>query len=101
MLKEIFESMPEAFISGIIPKTITYYMSIDDVKRTVIIDSVECTVEDGKTVDNADCVCKTSEEFFLKIWNDGYMPGMSDFLSGKIKSNNPAGLRDLLKVFGK
>lgn len=101
MLNDIFTSMPSLFVAEVVPKEVTYYMSIDDVKKTIIIDSKSCRVEDGKTIENADCVCKTTEEFFLKIWNDGYMPGMGDFLSGKIKSNNPAALKNLMKIFGK
>ena len=60
-----------------------------------------CTVEEGRTVTEADCVCKTSKDFFLKIWNDGYRPGMKDFFSGTIKSNNPNALRSFLISFGK
>ena len=56
-------------------------------------------VENGKTVEAADCVCKTSAAFFLKIWQEGYRPGMQDFLSGAIKSNNPFALQAFLAAF--
>jgi putative sterol carrier protein len=80
---------------------VSYYYSVGEVKKTVTIGPDACRVEEGKTVDSADCVCKTSEAFFLKIWNEGYMPGMKDFLSGTIRSNNPQALKDFLAAFGK
>ncbi len=52
-------------------------------------------------MENADCVCKTSQEFFLKIWDDNYRPGMKDFMTGTIKSNNPGALQEFLSSFGK
>jgi len=52
-------------------------------------------------VESAQCVCKTSPEFFLKIWDEGYRPGLKDFLSGTIKSNNPNELKTFLAAFGK
>ncbi len=70
-------------------------------KKTVVLTPEACRVEDGKTIEEVDCVCKTSSDFFLKIWNEGYRPGMGDFMSGKIKSNNPLTLKDFLAAFGK
>ena len=37
---------------------------------------------------------------FSKIW-DGYKPGMMDFMSGKIKTNNPTLLQDFAGAFTK
>jgi putative sterol carrier protein len=80
---------------------VSYYFSLGDCKKTVRLSSESCLVTDGKTIEQADCVCKTSPEFFLKIWQEGYRPGMKDFLSGTIKSNNPGSLQLFLKCFGK
>ena len=57
-------------------------------------------VEKGKTVEEADCVLKTSPEMFIKMW-DGYKPSMMDFMGGKIKSNNPTLLQDFAGAFKK
>jgi putative sterol carrier protein len=101
MLNEIFATLPAIYVKGGVARKTSFYFSIDDVKRTVILDADSCSVIEGKAGENADCVCKTSEEFFLKVWNDGYKPGMKDFLSGAIKSNAPHLLQDFLKAFGK
>lgn len=93
--------MPGSFVSGVVDKETTYYFSLGECKKTVRLFADGCVVEDGRTVDDADCVCKTDETFFLSIWEDGYRPGMGDFMSGKIKSNNPSALQLFLQAFGK
>lgn len=100
MIDEIFAGLAPAYRKGAVTRRISFYFSIDDAKKSVVLDPDGCTVSDGKT-DNADCVCKTSGEFFLKVWNEGYRPGMRDFLGGAIKSNAPHLLQEFLKGFGK
>lgn len=101
MLETIFASLPESFVQGVVGDPVVYYFSLGEVKKTVHLSGEACVVEDGRTVDSADCVCKTDDAFFLSIWNDGYRPVMGDFLSGRIKSNNPTALQLFLKAFGK
>lgn len=101
MIEKVFAQLPELFQQDKVDKSVSYYFSLDKVKKTVQISPAGCSVEDGKTVDNADCVCKTSAEFFLKIWEEGYRPGLKDFMSGTIKSNAPDELKTFLKAFGK
>lgn len=101
MVEEIFAGLSDAFVEGALTKPMTFYFSLGDIKKTVQLGPETCEVSDGKTVDSADCVCKTSPEFFLKIWKENYRPGMKDFLSGTIKSNNPSALEDFLRGFGK
>ncbi len=101
MIDKIFTALPESFLAGTVDEEISYYFSLGDVKKTVFLSTDRCVVEEGKGVEKADCVCKTSADFFVKIWDEGYRPGMKDFLSGAIKSNNPSGLQTFLSVFGK
>ena len=101
MIDPIFASLPEAFVPGAVDEPLVYYFSLGEARKTVHLEGKTCSVEDGRTVDNADCVCKTDVSFFISIWNDGYRPGMGDFLSGKIKSNNPTALQLFLRAFGK
>ncbi len=101
MQEEIFKAMQEQYQKGVFTLPTTFYFSLDDIKKTVTLDAERCTVEDGKTVDEADCVCKTSGEMFSRIWNDGYRPGVMDFMGGAIKSNAPQLLQQLLAAFGK
>ena len=99
MVGRVFDTLGEYFSPGAVNKRMTFYFSIGETKKTVTLDGQGCSIENGKTVESADCVCKTDADFFLKIWNQGYMPGMKDFLSGVIKSNNPNALKDFLKAF--
>ena len=101
MLEKIFSEIPENYNPETVSEPVTIYFSIDAVKKTVQLTSTGCQVDNGRIVDNADCVCKTSAEFFLKVWNEGYKPGLKDFLSGAIKSNNPELLKTFLAACGK
>ncbi len=101
MIDSIFTALPDSFVPGVVEEPLVYYFSLGATKKTVRVDAQSCSVEDGRTVDEADCVCKTDETFFVSIWNDGYRPSMGDFLSGKIKSNNPTALQLFLQAFGK
>jgi len=101
MQEEIFSAMQEQYQKGVFTLPTTFYFSIDDIKKTVTLDAESCTVENGKSVAEADCVCKTGGEMFSRIWNDGYRPGVMDFMGGAIKSNDPQLLQQLLSAFGK
>ena len=101
MLEDIFSSMQGEYQKGVFTMPTTFYFSIDDIKRTVTLVSESCKVENGKSVEDADCVCKTSKEMFNRIWNDGYRPGIMDFMGGAIESNAPQLLQQLLTAFGK
>lgn len=101
MVENIFTSLPGHFVAGSVTDPIIFYFSLGSHKKTVRVSAESCVVEDGRTTDEADCVCKTSPELFLKIWQDDYRPTMADFLSGTIKSNNPGALQRFLVAFGK
>jgi len=101
MQEDILTTLPELYRKGIFSVPTTFYFSIDDVKKTLTLDGDGCTVKEGKTVEEADCVCKTSSEMFARIWNDGYRPGIMDFMGGAIKSNAPQLLQQFLQAFGK
>lgn len=101
MLDALFAGLPAEFTGAAITEPMSFYFSLGEYRKTVQLSPDRCVVADGKAVDNADCVCKTSPEFFLRIWQDCYRPGMKDFLTGTIKSNNPTALQLFLRCFGK
>ena len=68
-------------------------------ENKLYIDPETCKVERGKTVENADCFVKTSKELFVKMYNGHHVPGMSDFMSGRIKSNNPFAMKTFVEAF--
>jgi hypothetical protein len=100
-LEQIFDELPLCYRTGIVEEPVSIYFSIDEIKRTVWLNPQDCRVDKGRTTDAADCVCKTGREFFLKVWNDGYRPGLQDFLSGAIKANKPDVLQLFLTACGK
>ena len=101
MQDDIFSTLPSSYQKGFFSIPTVFYFSVDDIKKTLTLDSNGCTVQDGKRVENADCICKTSTEMFNKIWNEGYRPGIMDFIGGIIKSNAPQLLKQFLQAFGK
>lgn len=101
MTEAAFSTFQDSYQKGVFNVPTTFYFSIDDIKKTLTLDADSCKIEEGKTVTDADCICKTSAEMFSKIWNDGYRPGIMDFMSGSIKSNAPQLLQQLLSAFGR
>ena len=101
MSETIFNTLQDRYQKGVFNVPTTFYFSIDDIKKTVTLDGEGCTVEEGKTIEDADCICKTTAAMFDRIWNDGYRPGIMDFMGGKIKSNAPQLLQQMLAAFGK
>ena len=98
-ITEIFESLPGRYQKNTGTKSRTYYFSLgDDEKWTVSFDGDGCEVKPGKTED-ADCFFKASGEMFLDVWNGRHTPSATDFLTGKIKSNNPMLLKDFVAAF--
>jgi hypothetical protein len=96
---QIFDLMPSRYVKGKAPRPRTFYFSIGDHKYTVKVEPQSCTVEKGKTLDNADVVLKTTEELFLKMVVQGKLPGPIDIARGKVKTNDPGALRDLKDWF--
>ena len=97
---EIFASLETRFKPGSVSRTQTFYFSLDDDKKwTITVGPDSCKVETGKTIENADCFVKTSEDLFVKMYNGDHKPGMSDFMSGRIKSNNPYAMKTFVDAF--
>lgn len=101
MVAEIFSGMDADFQTGVVTKPLSFYFSIGEVKQTVFLTPESCRVLVGKQTEAADCVCKMAEDLFLRIWQEGYQPGLKDFLTGAIKSNDPEALKIFLAAFGK
>jgi hypothetical protein len=98
-ITQLFTAMPSRYKPGKIAKPTSYYFSIGDDKYTVKLDAQTCTVESGKTIENADCVLKTTPELFEKMVLKGKMPGPIDIARGKVKTNDPSALMKLRDLF--
>lgn len=101
MIEDIFNELLPSYRKGTFSKPTTFYFSVDELKKTLVFDADSCTLLEGKPEGEADCYCKTSMDMFLRIWRDGYRPGVGDFMSGAIKSSNPMLLPQLLQAFGR
>jgi long-chain acyl-CoA synthetase len=101
-IAKVFQALPKRFQKGAVKTPRTFYFSLgDDEKWTVDLSKDKCTVREGKPDEDADCFFKASKEMFLDVWNGKHVPGAGDFLTGKIKSNNPMLLKEFVSAFRK
>ena len=98
-IPEIFLGMPGRYRPGVLSAPRSYYFSIGDHKYTVKLTPQACAVDSGKTVENADCVLKTTPELFERMVIQGKMPGAMDLAMGRVKTNDPGALQQLRELF--
>jgi len=100
-VEAIFKGLGKRFNKANVTAERSYYFSLgEDEKWTVRLTKDKCEVRRGKN-DEADCFFKGPAELFLDVWNGRHQLGAMDFLSGRVKSNNPVLLRDFVKAFQK
>ena len=98
-VRQIFDRMSDHYQTGVLSAPRSYYFSVGDHKYTVKLTPSACTVEPGKTLDRADVVLKTTPDLFAKMVLKGKMPGALDIARGRIKTNDPAALKQLRDLF--
>lgn len=100
-IAKIFKGLPRRFNKKNVKSERSYYFSLgDDEKWTVHVGKAKCTVEKGNAGE-ADCFFKGPAELFLDVWNGTHQLGAGDFLSGRVKSNNPLLLKEFVAAFQK
>jgi long-chain acyl-CoA synthetase len=91
-LVTLFAELESKFKPGVVPKPLSFYFTLGGdplAKWTVKVDASSCEIRPGKPEGvAADCVLKTSPEIFAKIVREAYTPGVAEFLSGAVKSND-------------
>lgn len=98
--RDIFKGLKKNYKKGHFKEDKSFYFSLGDTEKwTVRFDKGRCLVEEGKTVAEADCVFKVPADLFVKIWRGQYQPGALDFVTGKLKTNNPALLKQFQQAF--
>jgi putative sterol carrier protein len=101
-ISRIFKSLPRKFQKDAVKTPRTFYFSLDDDEKwTVDLTKDKCEVTEGKPDEDADCFFKSSKTMFLDVWNGTHVPSATDFLMGRIKSNNPLLLKEFVAAFGK
>lgn len=101
-LEPLFTSLPAKFARNQVDSPVNFYFSLgnnDHHKWTVSVNADQCSVFQGKIAAQADCVVKTSPEIFRKIVEESYVPSYDEFISGVIKTNDPALLMRFQAVF--
>jgi long-chain acyl-CoA synthetase len=98
----LFTELNEKFERNMLTEQLSFYFSLgnnDALKWTVIVNADDCEIRCGKPEGRADCVIKTSPDIFKKIVKESYVPSMDEFVSGKIKTNDPSLLMQFQNVF--
>ncbi len=102
-LVSLFEELEEKFLPGAVDKPVSFYFTLgsdDFSKWTLRVDPARCEVKIGKPDGGvADCVLKTTPEIFTRIVREAYVPGVAEFMSGAVKSNDVGLLQTFQKVF--
>lgn len=100
-IAKVFKGLPKRFNKAAVKTARSYYFSLgDDEKWTVHVGRDKCTVKAGNN-EEADCFFKSSAKLFLEVWNGTHKLGATDFLTGKVKSNNPLLLKEFVAAFHK
>ena len=102
------ELLPHSIASGkyhsdriVAPRS--WYFTLDgkEGKRyTISVDKETISITEGKPASGkADCVIKTTSSMLSRMILEGYVPSMTEFASGKVKTNAPNLLFEFQKVF--
>ncbi len=99
----LFSELNDKFERNRLDEEVSFYFSLgnnDNLKWTIIVNADDCQIRTGKPQHGrADCVIKTSPDIFKKIVTESYVPSMDEFMSGKIKTNDPQLLAQFQNVF--
>ncbi|MBI1949266.1 MAG: AMP-binding protein [Deltaproteobacteria bacterium] len=101
-LREIFQDLERRFQREAVKDPLTYYFSLGegkDAKWTVQVAKDGCRIVNDKLDGKADCVFKTDARMFTKIIKEHYIPDVSEFLDGTVKTNDPELLTTFLSIF--
>jgi long-chain acyl-CoA synthetase len=99
----VFDYLESRFAPGRVDKPVSFYFTLGndaEAKWTVKVGPTACSVIPGKPDGGAaDCVLKTTPEMFTRIVRENYTPGVPEFMSGVIKSNDVMLLETFQKAF--
>jgi long-chain acyl-CoA synthetase len=102
-LVALFEELPGRFIKGRVDGPVSFYFSLGndpEGKWTLRLTPETCELVNAKPDGGtADCVLKTTPEMFTRIVREAYEPGVAEFMSGVVKSNDVALLQTFTRAF--
>jgi len=103
-ITELFETLKGRFVQHQVDTRVAFYFSLGNEehhKWSIVVDPKHCFYHAGKPVGgSADCVVKTTPDVFRKMVKEAYVPSFDEFMSGKIKTSDPALLIAFQSIFG-
>jgi long-chain acyl-CoA synthetase len=102
VLTDIFADLTKRFQRDEVKEPCTWYFSLGEFKEakwTVRVTKEDCVIVNDKLDGKADCVFKTDAKTFTRIIRDHYIPDVSEFFNGTVKTNNPELLTTFIQVF--
>lgn len=98
---KIFKGLCRRFNRDNVKAERRYHFALGEHERwTVEIRRDGCSVHEGPDQD-ADVFFEGPAELFLDVWNGRHDLGPMDFLSGRVRSNQPFLLKDFVAAFQK
>lgn len=102
-LVSLFKELEGRFQQGAVDSPVSFYFTLGvepEAKWTCVVDGERCSIIMGRPPGGtADCVLKTSQDIFTRIVREAYVPGVDEFVSGAVKSNDIGLLGTFQKVF--
>jgi long-chain acyl-CoA synthetase len=102
-LVKLFRDLELKFQQGAVEQPVSFYFTLGtepEAKWYCIAAPDRCSIVNGKPpTGTADCVLKTNADLFTRIVREAYVPGIDEFVSGAIKSNDVSLLATFQKVF--
>ncbi len=103
-LRDLFTYLQSRFVERQVDSPVAFYFSLGEEgyhKWTVQAEPTRCTFLQGKPPGGkADCVVKTDAAMFRKMVTQGYVPSIDEFVSGQVKTSDPALLMTFQTLFG-
>ena len=102
VLADIFSDLRSRFQRDEVREPCTWYFSLGEGKEakwTVQVTKEVCLIVNDKLDGRADCVFKTDAKTFTRIIRDHYIPDVSEFMNGTVKTNSPELLSTFIQVF--
>lgn len=98
-IAKIFRSLCGRFNKANVKSERSYLFSLGEREKwTVAIRRDGCEVHEGERA-GAEVWFEGPAELFLDVWNGRHELGPMDFLTGRVRSNNPLALRDFVAAF--
>lgn len=101
-LELLMDELRERFDASRVETPVTFYFTFgpeEGDKWTVAASREVVEIRKGKPDQPADCVLKTSVSMFTRIVREGYVPAVSEFMDGTVKTNDPSRLQTLKTIF--